>query len=349
MRVLFDIVHPADVLFFAHPIRDLLAAGDSVRIVSRKKDIACDLLDQFGFEHQPISQASQGRLGLAQELLVRDLNLLRTALAFRPDVMAGFGGVSISHIGKLIGCPSISFYDTDTAPLQTRLTWPFITHLYVPEAFTGAVPEGRTTRFRGIKETSYFHPENFVVDETIASRNGWVAGKDNFFLRVVRWRANHDIGKSGWTDELLRAVVEKLSRRGVVHISTERPLPSEFEPFIYRGNKSEMHHVLGKCRLYVGESASMAQESGILGVPSIYDAADHAGATCELEDHGLLVANRQRGQDALLAEIDRLLDAEYPRELAARRAVYLADRPNLAKLVLEAIQKHGSPSGKGPN
>lgn len=340
MRVLFDIVHPADVLFFLHPIRLLIASGHTIEIASRHKDVTCALLDQFDMAHRPASSAASGYIGLARELLRREGALLRRALRFRPDVMVGFGGVAISHVGKLIGSPAISFYAADTAGLQTRLTWPFITHLYVPEAYAGQVPARRTTRFPGIKELSYFHPDNFSVDEKIAIRNGFDPDRPNYFIRTVSWRANHDIGKSGWDDGTLSAVVARLGAMGKVHISSERDLPSHLAQFAYDGAKHELHHVLGKCSLYVGESATMAHEACLLGVPAIYDGADHPGTTRELQRHGLLTALVQSGRANLMQAIEALLQPSAPVVLAERRADYLNGRPNLAEFIVGAIMQH---------
>ena len=345
MRILFDMVHPADVLFFLHPIRKLLAAGNVVDIASREKDVTCALLDQFGLPHRSASTAATGYFGLAQEMLVRDAVILRRAIRFRPDVMVGFGGVAISHVGKLTGRPAISFYAADTASLQTKLTWPFITHLYVPEPYAGQTPTGRTTRFPGIKELSYFHPDNFTIDDDIALRNGWDPQRDNFFIRTVSWRANHDIGKSGWSDVTLASLVRKLSARGKVHISSERELSADLAPFAYRGAKNELHHVMGKCRLYIGESATMAHEACLLGVPSIYDGADHPGTTLELQSNGLLRALRQPGADLLFATVDDLLKPTARKNVEDRRNVYLASRANLADFIVEAIYHHAGLRG----
>jgi len=338
MRILVDIVHPADVLFFRHPLKRLMGEGAEVLIASREKDVACDLLDEFGLPHRVASRAGRGTFGLARELLVRDAAIWRMAGRFRPDVMVGFGGVAIAHVGKLTGIPSVSFYAADTANLQTRLTWPFITRLYVPEPYAGPVPEGRTTRFPGVKELSYFHPENFVADAELARQNGWDDTCDNFFLRTVGWGANHDLGKSGWSDEDLLMLVERLSARGKVHISSERGLPARLRPYLYGGDRSALHHVMAHCRLYVGESATMAHEAAFLGVPAIYDGADHPGTTRELASHGMLVALRQPGLEALTKAVDGLLTAERQQETRAARDAYLADRPNLAGYIADAIR-----------
>jgi predicted glycosyltransferase len=343
MRILFDIVHPADVLFFLNPMRLMKARGDAIKIVSRQKDVAGDLLDQFGLEHESISIAGNGRIGLARELIVRDWQMLKAVRTFRPDVMLGFGGVAISHVGKLLTVPSVSFYAADTASLQTRITWPFIDHLYVPQAYAGDVPEGRTSRFLGIKELSYFHPENFAVDDDIARANGWDEQVPNYFVRTVSWRANHDLGKSGWSDETLRQLVSKLAARGKVHISSERPLPAEMEEYRYKGAKNQLHHVMAKCELYVGESATMAHEACLLGVPSIYDGTDHPGTTRELASEGLLTALRQPGPEPLLAEVDELLKTDVKQTVDARRKAYLSGRPNLAQFVVDAADRHALP------
>lgn len=340
MKILFDIVHPADVLFFLKPMRLMQARGDLIKIVSRQKDVACELLDQFDLEHEPISVAGNGRFGLAKELVARDWELLKAARLFRPDVMLGFGGVAISHVGKLVGIPSVSFYAADTASLQTRITWPFIDHLYVPQAYAGDVPEGRTSRFPGIKELSYFHPENFETDDGIARENGWDDQVPNYFIRTVSWRANHDLGKSGWSDETLRKLVLKLSARGKVHISSERPLRSEMEIYRYQGAKNQLHHVMAKCKLYVGESATMAHEASLLGVPSIYDGADHPGTTRELASEGLLIALKQPGAERLLAEVDSLLNENVKQAMDVKRRSYLRTRPNLAQFVVDAADRH---------
>lgn len=119
MKILVDIVHPADALFFLNPIRRWQKLGHTVSVVSRgNKDVTTDLLDALGIEHQSISNAGGNLFTLGLELVRREMALLRVARRFKPDVMCGFGGVAISHIGKLLGIPSVSFYDTERAPLQ---------------------------------------------------------------------------------------------------------------------------------------------------------------------------------------------------------------------------------------
>jgi len=99
LRVLIDIVHPADVLFFKRPVEMLMARGDAVEIVSRRKDVACDLLDEFGLTHRAISTAGHGIFGLAAELIGPDWAMLRATRRFRPDAMIGSAASRFSMPG----------------------------------------------------------------------------------------------------------------------------------------------------------------------------------------------------------------------------------------------------------
>ena len=336
MRILVDIVHPADALFFLHPIRMWQRAGYTVYVASRHKDVTTRLLDSLAVEHRPISTAGSNLLTLGLELVKRDIALLRIARQFKPDVMCGFGGVAISHVGKLLGVSSVSFYDTERAPLQHKLTLPFISRLYVPESYDGPIATNRTSRFAGTKDLSYLHPDNFVPDRECALRAGLAAGVPNYFIRLVGWQANHDVGLAGWSAQTLQRLVAHLAERGAVHISSELPLPPAMEAYRYRGQVNEVHHLLAYCHCYIGESATMAGEAVLLGVPAIYATGDRRCYTDELARQGLLWTLTEVDYNSLglvLEEVDALERSE----LSRRLGVYLQGKVNLAEYVADAV------------
>ena len=335
MRVLFDIVHPAHALFFKHTIERLRAEGAQVAIASRHKDVTVDLLDSWGFEHRPVTRAGQGAPQLALELARRDLAVWRMAREFRPDVMVGFGGVAISHVGKLLGIPAIAFYDSDNATLQTALTWPFITHVYTPESYAGPLPAGRHSSFPGPKERAFL--ENFEPDPGIARRCGFDDSRDNFLVRTVNWNANHDLGKAGWDLETLRHLVATLGAHGRVHISAEGDLPADLSQFAYAGRPQDIHHLMAKCRAYVGESMTMSRECAMLGVPAIAHCADTAGIAREMSDEGLVIGVVGGGRAELMEAVSTLLDIDRAAFLQ-RRDAYLAQVGRLTEFVTDAIR-----------
>ena len=160
--------------------------GHWVSVVSRRKgchrttarSVCRRAQDDIQCRHRPVQPGV--------ELLRRDIALLGFARQFRPDVMVGFGGVAISHVGKwgTIG----QLYDTERAPLQHRLTLPLISHLHVPASYDGPIARNRTSRFPSTKDFSYLHPDNFAPVRSIAEAaglapvartilSGWLAGR----------------------------------------------------------------------------------------------------------------------------------------------------------------------------
>ena len=328
MRVLIDIVHPAHVLFFLRPIRAMQARGDDLLILSREKDVTCELLDAFGLDHRPASSIGRGTLGLAFEMVSRDLAVFQAARAFGPDVMLGYGGVAISHVGRLLGIPAVAFYDSENAVLQTRLTWPFITKLYVNDAYAGEVPAGRTTHVPGIPQLSYFHPDAFAVDRAEAVRSGLDPDRPNVFVRTVSWGANHDIGKAGLTPEETLSLCEALSGDAKVHLSAEEAMPAALDPYLYRGAVEDLHHLVGACDLYVGESATIACEAITLGVPALYRGHDVPGYMAQMGELGLAQVFGPETNGAALTDAAAAALTAGPEDFAARRAAWLAACPD---------------------
>ena len=116
MNILFDIGHPAHVHFFRHPIRILREHGHNIVVTSRIKEFALELLDELGIQHIPLSKLGKGGLlSLASELIKRDLALWKVAKKNNIEIMAAIGGVSIAHVTRLTGIPSLVFYDTENA------------------------------------------------------------------------------------------------------------------------------------------------------------------------------------------------------------------------------------------
>lgn len=338
MKILIDICHPAHAHFFRHPIRLLAERGHDVLVTSRDKDVAVAILEGTGMPHIHLhARRGRGVMGLGRELVQRNLALHRVVRRERPDVMAAIGGTFIAQVGWLTRTPSLVFYDTENARLQNRITYPFATRVIVPRAYRDWLPKN-ALRYAGYHELSYLHPRGFTPDKCCAKANGLEPGVRNFLIRTVGWDANHDIGESGWTLGLLRETAHYLAGKGNVLISSERPLPDDLSPFAYQGNPGELHHVMAFCDLFVGESATMASESAVLGVPAIYAAHTGRGYTDEQEQRYQLVTNVEALEpQAIRTAIERILVT--PKERwAERRQQLLDDTIDVATYVADKIE-----------
>lgn len=346
VKILIDICHPAHVHFFRVPMQALKERGHDLLVTSRVKEVATLLLDSVGISHRTLSVQTGGSIiRFGHELIQRNWRLYQVAREFRPDVMTAIGGIFIAHVGRLRRIPSLVFYDTENARLQNALTYPLVHRLYVPRCYRGWTPKGRTIRYAGYHELSYLHPKYFVPNREIAVANGLAERQATFLVRTVSWGANHDIGEHGWSAALLRYLVERLQALGHVLISSEGDLPAELAEHRYRGDPQSIHHVMAFCRGYIGESATMASECAVLGVPAVYAAQTARGYTDEQEEKFGLVRNVSRLQPETMDAAINWIMEKHPREWVRARQNLLEETIDVAEFVAEAIES-GSAGGR---
>lgn len=338
MKVLVDICHPAHVHFFKNPINILKNKGHEVFVSSRSKEMTVDLLDSLGVEHVKLSsQIGKGSFSLIKELIQRDFKLINAARKINPDVMTAIGGIFIAHVGKVLSIPSVVFYDTENARLQNILTYPFASKVVVPDCYKAWTPANKTTKYKGYHELSYLHPSVFVANKDIAIRNGVVKGTRNYLLRLVSWKASHDIGVNGIDSLILHKIVSELTEHGNVIISSEADLPAEFDAYKFKGDVNQIHHVMAFCDGYIGESATMASECCVLGVPSLYIANIGRGYTDEQETCYGLVKNIRLIEWGLIKEGIAWLKSDNKVRWNQAREKLLSENINVAEYVADTL------------
>ena len=309
MKVLVDINHPAHFHVLKNVMRLLEDDGHDVLVVVRDKEMALALVQGAGLSHVVLSEAGSGSIwGFIKELAAKDLKLLKYVLANKPDIMVAVAGTFISHVSALTRIPSLAIYDTEDARLQNAITYPFLTRLLVPNCYSGWAPKRKTSRFSGYHELAYLHPRYFKACRETAELNGVDFGKRNIFLRLVAWNANHDIGYFGWTDESLTTLIAGVGDGVNILISSERKLPSKYDDYMYKGDIASVHHVLAYCDLFIGESATMAAECAVLGVPSLYLSNAYRSYMVDIQNkYGLVKIVENFDFDVIFSEIARFL------------------------------------------
>ncbi|MFH1878456.1 MAG: DUF354 domain-containing protein [Candidatus Omnitrophota bacterium] len=291
MRILVDIMHPAHVHFFRNAVSAWKKKGHEVLVTSRKKEITLELLDKYGIDNICLSVQQSGLAGLFRELIIRDSALYMAAREFRPDVLTGIAGVSIAHVGALIGRPSVVFYDTETAVLSNAITYPLASVVCTPDCYMGDIGK-KHVRYAGYHELAYLHPAWFTPDRRALSEAGIEDGRF-FILRFVSWKASHDLKQKGVPPEAKRELVNTLKGHGRVFISSEGDLPREFEQYKMPVSWDRMHDLMAFADMVIGEGATVASEAAMLGTPALYISKPGKGLgyTNELEKKYGLIYN----------------------------------------------------------
>jgi uncharacterized protein len=343
MRVLVQVTHPAHVHFFRPFVEEARASEHSVRVIATNRNITSDLLERYGIEHEVVLDPAESGLSAIRNQSKLTLETYRAAKAFDPDVLASIGGTSIAHVSKLVSGESAVFYDTEHATVQNAITYPFADRIYTPACYQGEIGSNHV-RYPGYQELAYLHPNRFTPDPTVKAEAG-LDGDERFaILRTVSWGAIHDLGDSGFAN--VADVVSALEATGVrVLITSEAPLPAALERYRAAVEPHRMHHLMHYADLYVGESATMATESAVVGTPAVFISSSRRGYTDELESRYGMVFNydgtnrQQRGLRKALELLDEYDESEW----RAKRERILDEKIDTTELLLTALLGEGAP------
>jgi len=321
-------------------MREWQADGHRVIITSRDKDLTLRLLDRYQFCHTTLSRARKGIVGLGLEMLIRGRKLLRIVRTEQPAVLIGIGGTFIAPVGKLTGTPVVIFTDTEHARIANTIAFPFASAVCTPTCYEDRIGHKQVT-YAGYQELAYLHPQRFTPDPSQLRPFGVSAGERYIVMRLVAWASGHDLGDKGFTD--LKSAVERLSRYGRVLVSSESPLPPELACYGVTISPEQIHHLLAFAALYIGESATMASESAILGVPSIFISTSTRGYTNEQErKYGLVYtfSDPKTAQEDGIRLAEELLEREsLHQEWQEKRAKMLSEKQDVTQFIVDFIEQ----------
>ena len=337
MKVVITIQHPAHVHFYRHAIEHLQASGHEVHVFARDRPMALTLLDRYGIDYEVLTHKFDSRLKMALGQLRYERNLLKRVREIDPDVITAIGGLAIAHVSRLVDARSVLFTDTEHATLTNSLAFPFADTICTPDCYEDDLGP-KQLRYPGYHELAYLHPDRFDPDPTVLSDIG-IDPTDRFvILRLVDWNAAHDVGDSGFSD--IESVVTALEATGVsVYITAEGGVPDSVERCQLPVAPHKIHHLMYYADLFIGEGATMATESAVLGTPGLFVSTLRLGYTAELADRYGLLANfdgSNRQSEAIEAGVS-ILD-EYDQTLwDQRRQRMLADKIDTTTVILEQL------------
>ncbi len=339
MTFLIDLLHPAHVHFFRHVHAALVADGHTVVVTAREKDCTIPLLDSLGIGYRIISRQGRGIVGLVAEMVVRTVRLLLLCRSYRPDLMIGIMGPGIAVAGKLMNIPRWVFYDTENANLTNMVVYPLATRVYTPACYRGRVRH--QIMYRGYHELAYLHPHYFRPNPNILRHYGIAPDEPYSLLRFVAWKSSHDLKETGLSDQQKEKLVEQLMNHGRVFVSAEGTLPRSLGALKIPCSRIDIHHFIAYARVVVGESATMASEAAVLGVPAVFVSNTFRGYTIDEENRYGLVRNFQVSELERALEYIRFLfnDGTSFKKASRARQKLLSENVDVTDFILREIAR----------
>ncbi len=349
MNILVDIGHPAQVHLFKHFVREAERRGHAVTVYAREKEHTLHLLAAEGITPWGFTRARGTLAWNMAELLVRDIDIWRLVRRRRIQVAVGTS-IPISHATLAGGVKSFVFNedDLDVVPLMGKLAYPFCSGIVAPRCVRMGRWAHKHVAYDGYQKLAYLHPNRFTPDAAVPERFGINPRAPYFLLRLTAFNAYHDDSHWGLAPAQVRMLVERLRPHGRVLISSENPLPAEWESMRLSVPPEHIHHVMAFAQLFIGDGQSMITESALLGTPAIRcnTFIGRSSVLDEIENkyrlaHGFLPSQFA----AMLETIDALLTNPHAKaECQDKRNGLLRDKVDVTAWMLDFIENQGRPA-----
>lgn len=345
MRVLIDIGHPAHVHLFKNVAIEMQKKGHEFLFTCRQKEFEIELLEANGLKYHSFGKKRTGLLGKALGMLEFDYKEWRTALKFKPDVFMSHGSIYAAHAAFATGKPHISLEDTYNFE-QVNLYLPFSKFVLTSDYNHPLSNHKKNISYNSYHELSYLHPDRFQPNPIIKEMMGLDENEPYAILRFVAWEATHDVGHSGVSEEMKIRMVKELSKIARVYISSEKELPKDISNHAFKIVPQLMHSAIFYASLMISESATMATEAAVLGVPSIYMDNNGRYYTRDIEEKFGLIYNlseslHDQGK-ALKKGIEILSEPDLKSRWQEKRRKLLQDKSDLSALLIWFLENYPS-------
>lgn len=219
---------------------------------------------------------------------------------------------------------------------------PFTDVVLSPQCYNGEIAANQRL-FNGYMELCYLHPNYFTPRPEVKERLGVGPDERYVILRFVSWAATHDVGHYGVSLENKRRAVEAFSKHARVFISSETELPEDLEQYRFSIEVDWMHDALAYADMFFGESATMASEAAMLGVPGIYLDNTGRGYTDELEEQYGMVYNFTESEQDQVRAIDKgvevLSKGTTKESYKASHQAMIADKIDVTAYLIETVKE----------
>ena len=286
MNILLVSAHPAQVHNFRCVREELINNGHNVFWATTDKDIAIDLLSIYKIDYFLIKKAPKTFFKRVLAMFRNLWFLIPFMLRNKIDIIVDRNEPFTTVAAFILRKKHIVLTDTE---IETKICGPLYkmsSVVLTPDSFYHKIPN--QIFFPGNIELFYLHKNRMLCREPWSLLN--IKPNTKYTLvRFVKWDAFHDVNLiGGFSLEKKIELVNRIAKHCKVFISSEEVLPEELKEYQIRIPLERMHDVLAYASLVVGESATMASESVVLGTPAIYVDEVGRGYTDEEAREGLL-------------------------------------------------------------
>lgn len=268
MNILFDINHPVDVNFFKNAILILQSQGNNIHIIFRKRGKLEKIL-RYELGQFPVTMIGKHKNGFIKKIssqLHRDSKIVTYIKNNQIDLIVCFGGtaaISSWYCRK----PYLAFDDDFEYKIPFyHANWFSTRHIY-PDFIEFS--NSRTHKYHGFKELAYLHPDRLRTSTKVLDQYSLVPNEYVFVREIANISLNYQENNS-----ILKELIFEIKKKGLKIILSleDKNLKDDFnvDCIILKEPISDIYSLLYYSLFAVSSGDTVARETALLGVPTIY-------------------------------------------------------------------------------
>ncbi|RLE03299.1 MAG: hypothetical protein DRI99_05075 [Candidatus Aminicenantes bacterium] len=314
MKILIDILHPADINFFKNAINVLNKRGVDSTIIMRPRGKMIEILKSElpNMQFTPVGKYYTSTSGKLFGIATRNLNLILFLRKNNFDLCTSYG-FFVGIASRFYRTPSVIFAD-DYEYKSTFYLSKFCGDYFVIPSCILATGKN-ILKYKGFKELAYLHPNYFKPDRKVLEQYG-IAPNNYVFIREVS-RASLNYKNMQPMD--LPEVIRSLNYSGLdVVLSLEDKTRADSlkdKCIILEEPVDDIFSLMHFALFTISSGDSMARESCLVGTPTIYTGGRDMVINKELIERGCMfkVDNKQQ----LNTAIENIIENDIKKETMA--------------------------------
>lgn len=266
--VVIDILHYPHVNFYKHAIKVLEEKDVDVHVILRPRGKLVSIFEKEcpDAPFVLIGQHRKSILGKMTDMVERDIAFLRHLRKIKFDAGTGFGSINIAHETRFFGKPAIIFGDDIEYKLVYYLIKPFATQLVMPSSARGK----NLLKYKGFKELAYLHPNHFTPDKKALEPYNLDPYEYVFIREISSASLNYRRAEMGKLSKIMD-YLKQMDLKILLSIE-DKSLIDLFKDYciILKEPIADIHSLLHFAAFTVSSGDSIARESCLVGIPSIY-------------------------------------------------------------------------------